>query len=289
MSAAGRVTVVTVTYDSAAVIGQCLGSIPKGVPVIVVDNASGDGTRAQVHAARADAHLIENTHNAGFGRGCNQGAAAAATEFVFFLNPDAALDQETIAALVACADRNPCAALFGPRILGLDDRPETSWDAPLFERARMPPHDNTVPEGDACVGFLSGAALLWRAESGAGPGPFDPFIFLFYDDDDLCLRLRRAGRALIYVAAATVRHFPGRGSPDTARIQWRRSVHMAWSRLYLEEKYQGGAALLAARSALRFGLKCAGYALSGERTKTRRDAARFWGTVQWLAGVRRMR
>lgn len=284
------VTVITVTHNSAAVIARCLDSIPGDVAVCVVDNASTDQTVKEVRRVRPNATVIENAHNAGFGSANNQGARTAERNAILFLNPDAALQPDTIEEFIGAAIRYPDAALFGPQILNQAGATETSYDADLFSRAGMPDHEGHVPGGDTSVGFLSGAALFIPDRNRDGGQHFDPHIFLFFEDDDLCLRLRQSGQSLIYVPSAKVTHISGTASPPTTRIRWRKSVHMAWSRLYLEDKYKGAgaAAKLALPQLAQSAVKGVGYALILNRQKSLRDLAKAWGTLNWLAGVRRM-
>ena len=109
-----RTTIVTVVFNSAAVLPGMLASVPEGVPVIIVDNGSGDSSARIADAAGAQ--VIRLHRNEGFGRACNAGAALADTEFLLFLNPDAALGPGALDALEAAADANPLASAFNPHI-----------------------------------------------------------------------------------------------------------------------------------------------------------------------------
>jgi GT2 family glycosyltransferase len=286
-----RLSVVTVTHDSAEVVGRCLRSVAAAKEVIVVDNASGDATCEQVHGSLPSAALIENQTNIGFGNACNAGFARADAEFVLFLNPDANLRDGAADALVAAADRYPEAALLAPRIVGPGGTPVVTHDAALFEREGMPKGPPPAPEGDICAGFLSGAALLVRKTLLGNEAPFDPKLFLYFEDDDLCLRLRKRGHTLVQVHDAVAEHDAGHASPIRAAITWRKFWHMAWSRLYLEAKYRsrGRARGMGLRQSIRFAAKCVGNLLALRPAKAWRDAARFAGTLSWLLGISAVR
>ncbi|MSO64293.1 MAG: glycosyltransferase family 2 protein [Alphaproteobacteria bacterium] len=285
-----RVTVITVTYNSGSVIEACLRSVAGAAGVLVVDNASTDDTAARVGSVAPRAVLERNRANRGFGPANNQGFRNAKSEFVLFLNPDAVLQPGAIAALVAAADRYPQTALFGPRIEDRQAHPVVSHDADLVHRQAMPPamrkRNDLLPEGDCSVGFLSGAALLARRSAFAAP-PFDEAIFLYYEDDDLCLDVRQRGYQLVHVPTAVVRHLGGAASTPSRATIWLKNWHLAWSRLYFERKHCGGAAArrLGAANLLRYGIKTALHALTLNWAKTRRDAARFAGTLASLAGA----
>jgi len=288
-----RVTVVTVTYHSAAVIERCLASVAKAARIIVVDNASDDDTPALVRRASPTARVIVNPINLGFGTACNQGLEAVNTDFALHLGPDSTIDDASLTALVGAADRWPEAALLGPAIIAADGHVELSHDLGFFERVtagkRLDQH--IIPDGPLCADHLSGAVLLVRMSALRQVGGFDTDIFLFYEDDDLCIRVRRAGYTQILVPEAHATHVGGGASRSSIRLHCRKFWHMAWSRLYIEAKYHGrGAAVrLAARHAPKLLAKALGYFLILNVRKGSRDAARFAGTLAWLAGVKAVR
>lgn len=282
-----RVTAVTVAYNSGHAIAGCLESV-AGCPAVVVDNASRDDTQAVVRAHFPQARIVANTVNEGFGRANNRGFAQTDTEFVLFINPDARLSPGGLDHLLAAADRYPGAALIAPKIVRPGGRVEVSHDVDLWRRAEMPGGPAPAPEGEICADFLSGAVFLLRRSALSGALPFDPAIFLYFEDDDLCLRLRRAGFSLVQVPEAVAEHVGGGGSRPSWRITWRKFWHMAWSRLYLEQKYRGdvSATMTGIAHLLRFGPKALGYALLLQRQKALRDAARYAGTFAFLFGIK---
>lgn len=111
-----RVTIVTVCYNSLEVLPEMLASVPAGTRVVLVDNVSSDRDALSALAQSHGATLVLNDENLGFGRACNIGAAEAETEFLLFLNPDAALQKGAIDALLQAAEDNPDASGFNPRI-----------------------------------------------------------------------------------------------------------------------------------------------------------------------------
>ena len=286
-----RLSVVTVTHDSADVVERCLRSVAAANEVIVVDNASRDATRELVRASAANTILIENQTNSGFGNACNAGFTQARGELVLFLNPDATLRDGAADALIAGADRYPEAALLAPRIVAPSGKVEISHDAGLFARDGMAKGPAVAPEGDICAEFLSGAALLVRRSLLATEPPFDPKLFLYFEDDDLCLRLRGQGRALVQIFDAVAEHDAGRATTPRAAISWRKFWHMAWSRVYIEAKYRtpGRARRTALKHLIRFAAKCIGNVFALRPAKAWRDAARFAGTLSWIVGRRAVR
>jgi N-acetylglucosaminyl-diphospho-decaprenol L-rhamnosyltransferase len=282
-----RVSVVTVTHHSAAVIGRCLAALGEGAEIIVVDNASADDTRDIVRRTRPEARLLHNPVGLGYGNGLNCGLRLAGREFVLAMNPDAFFKGDALARLLAAADRYPDAAAFAPTFLDGEGRIVRSHDVGLFERDKFawgPSYPE--PDGDLCADYLAGAVLLIRRAVLESIGFFDPNIFLYYEDDDLCYRIKQTGRSLVLVAGAYVEHIGGGSGRASRQAQWEKHWHMAWSRLYIERKYHGTAAMLSLGlpRLVRYGLKSLGYLLVGNGEKLRRDAARLGGTAAYLVG-----
>lgn len=232
--ASHRVTIVTVSYNSLAVLPRMLGSLPEGTPAVVVDNASADlpALRAlvQPHAAQ----LIENAENIGFGPACNRGAETATTEFVLFLNPDAALAPGALEALVDAADRHPEAIAMNPRIENEDGSPAFKRRSVLLPRSRWMKRE--MPGSECEVSVLSGAALMVRRTDFEAVGGFDPAIFLYHEDDDLSLRLAARGKLMI-IPAAVVRHAGGHSTVRSAEVAALKAWHMGRSRVYAMRKH----------------------------------------------------
>lgn len=229
------VTAVVVTYDSAHVLPACLDALRReGVDVVVVDNASGDGSARIAEAAGAS--VVRNARNEGFGRAMNAGVAAAHTPWCLLTNPDLVYDAGAVRQLLEAGERWPDAALLAPRIVEPDGRFFFQKDgllAPAPKGAPLQP----LPEGDCCAPFLSGASMLVRRAPFLAAGGFDPSIFLFYEDDDLCRRLRGAGHALVHVHDAVARHARGQSSAPRKGRAFRARWHLAWSRAYVARKW----------------------------------------------------
>lgn len=277
------VTAIVVTYDSAEVLLGCLQALrAEGVPVIVVDNASSDDTRAI--AAAHGAQLMANARNEGYGRANNAGVAACRTPHALILNPDLVVQPGAVAALLEAAARYPEAGLYAPCIV------EPSGRVFLQPRSLLsPPHLNLagampLPEGDACLPFLSGACLLVRRDLFLELGGFDPEIFLFYEDDDLCRRMREAGHALVHVHAARAAHARGRSSRPSLKRRFNARWHLAWSHAYVAAKY--GLPETSLVSILNNAIKTVAYGLILNRAKMAAHAGSVAGALAWRGGGR---
>ena len=292
MNARSRVAAVIVTHHSAAVIGPCLDSIRGMGWIIVVDNASDDETRDIVAMRAPEAELIRNAVGVGYGNGANQGLARVTCEFALMVNPDSVLRPDAVDELVAAADRYPDAAMFGPTLLGPSGAVEPSHDVSLFDRRRFGKRrGESPPDGDCSAASLSGAVVLLRMAVLREIGFFDPNLFLYYDDDDMCMRMAAAGHCPVLVPSAVAEHRGGGSVRPSAGYYWEKFWHMAWSRLYIEEKYHGAAAMrrIGLANALTYAVKAAAHAITLNRAKARRDVARTVGTLAYLAGVPALR
>ncbi|WP_019903908.1 glycosyltransferase family 2 protein [Methylobacterium sp. 77] len=228
---------IVVAHDSAHALPSCLAALAaEHVPAVVVDNASRD---ASVSIAEAvGARVIRNPRNEGYGRANTLGIRAAErAEHVLILNPDIVLQPGAADALLRAAAASPDAGLLAPRLMEPDGRFFYQPRSLLAPYLTNPQGTLTLPEGDACAPFLSGACLMIRRDLFLDLGGFDPNIFLFYEDDDLCRRVADAGRALVHVHGAVALHGRGRSSkPEPGRV-FRTRWHQAWSRAYVSRKY----------------------------------------------------
>lgn len=228
---------IVVAHDSGQALPDCLRALAaEHVPAIVVDNASRDESAAVAQASGAE--ILRNARNEGYGRANNRGVAAATrAERVLILNPDLILQPGAADALLAAARRYPDAGLLAPRLVEPDGRVFYQPRSLLAPYLANPKGRRALPEGDACAPFLSGACLMVRRDLFLALGGFDPNIFLFYEDDDLCRRVADAGHALVHVHGAQALHGRGRSSaPQPGRV-FRTRWHQAWSRAYVSRKY----------------------------------------------------
>lgn len=228
------ITVVSVSYNSTAVLPAMLDSLPDEVAVIIVDNASKDVDALHRLSAEHGARVITSSENHGFGVACNVGAKAAETKYLMFLNPDTTVQPGAFEALLTAAATYPDASAFNPQILdgggGLAFRRRTNL-RPKREKYRGP-----LPSADQEIPVLSGAAIFVEAATFHAIGGFDDQIFLYHEDDDLAVRLLKLG-PLMHIHGAVVQHLEGHSterSPEVARFK---AYYMARSRVYGKAKH----------------------------------------------------
>ncbi len=284
-----RVTAVTVTHNGSRVLEGMLSTLPKSVPLIVVDNASSDDSVAIVERLRPDAAIFRNEIGLGYGGGMSVGLPHVTTDYVLMVNPDTILNAVAIETMVAEADANPQAGLLTPVVENPDGSVEISHDIVLEKRSLCPPRDNEpVPEGPLCADYLSGAIVMGRMSALREIDFFDTEFFLYYEDDDMCRRLKDAGYYSMVVPSARITHIGGGSIPPTADYKYEKFWNMAWSRLYFAQKYEGrdAARAMARKWVKKYALKAFGYRLIGKSGKALRDKARRDGAKAFLSGVR---
>ena len=261
---APRVSVVVVSFEARDDLSACLASIDShggpGIQTIVVDNASTDGSADVAARAKPDARLIRNAENAGFGRACNQGAAASSAPGV---RRASGLRKRRDDALMRVLDEDAHVGIVGPRTVNDDGTPQLSFGPALGllaewrqrrlvrgVRRRDPATLRRVEALTAAAAdpdWVSGSCLLVRRRTFEQVGGFDEAFFLYEEDVDLCVRARAAGWSVRFEPRAVVRHALGRSMarhPERARLEYHRS-HL---RYY--QKHNGAPATAALRAGI---------------------------------------
>jgi hypothetical protein len=228
------VSAILVNYNAGRELAMALQSIADDMAAqpweaVVVDNASSDGSAGEVAAFAPHARLVQNRQNVGFARGVNQGLAATAASTVLIMNPDCRLEQGAFGVLSSELQRDEGVALVGPRILNPDGsvqgsaRGDPDMLTGLFGRStalrRALPNlavskRNVVADagGGIEVDWVSGACMLARRSALERVRGFDERYFLYWEDADLCRRLRGEGYRIRYVPTATAVHRVGHSS-----------------------------------------------------------------------------
>jgi GT2 family glycosyltransferase len=233
--------------------------------IIVVDNASSDGTAAHLRTHWPQVELITTETNRGFAAANNVGIRASHAPLVLLLNPDTLVPAGAIDALVTALAADPRAAVAGPRIVDGDGRAELSFGrmmAPVSElrqKLLVVGHDRGLRPIAAIVermtrrsrhvDWVSGACLLIRREVLEAVGLLDERYFLYTEDVDLCAAVRELGHAILFAPQASIVHLRGR-----SRVTAASATHDAYRRSHVafyEKHHPGWAPVLKAYLRLR--------------------------------------
>jgi N-acetylglucosaminyl-diphospho-decaprenol L-rhamnosyltransferase len=232
---ANRVTVIVVTFNSAHCIATLSTELHHYPHVIIVDNASVDETLNEVERHLPNAQWVALEKNMGFGAANNLGVKMATTEFVLLLNPDCSLHPGAVAALVETADEHQDAAAVGPQLIDRHGKPDLSyrWRSGAWQSR------GSGASGVTCVGFFSGACMLIRRTAMCKVGGFDDRFFLYYEDDDLCLRLLDECGPLLVQPRALVKHASRGSVGGRGRLigEYLRGFHHIQSKFLFQAKH----------------------------------------------------
>lgn len=239
------ITVVCVTYNSRDVLPGLAETLAGLTSVVIVDNASGDDTVARARTLLPSARVIERACNAGFGAANNEGMAQVRTPYALLLNPDCQISRQDIATLLHCMQQHPRAGIVAPQGWVNAQVPQKSW-RPAFNQPQ-PSGAYRVPAQVTEAGWVHGSCQLVRCAAFAEVGGFDPVFFLYYEDDDLCLRMQQAGHTCLLEPAARSLHPGGASSTPSARTTFIKQFHYARSRQIALRRYVGRGAALAHR------------------------------------------
>lgn len=232
-----EISILVVSFNTRELTLQALRSVVRetaGIPfeLIVVDNASRDGSAAVIAAEFPDIRLLALTDNVGFARANNLAAAEARGRYLLLLNPDTVVRDRAIERLHAFARRRPAARIWGGRTVfaGGHLNPASCW-------GRMTPwnllcratgltaifRETTLFNGEAYGGFardreravdiVSGCFLLIERDFWNELGGFDPQFFMYGEEADLCLRARALGARPAITPEATIVHHGGASEP----------------------------------------------------------------------------
>jgi N-acetylglucosaminyl-diphospho-decaprenol L-rhamnosyltransferase len=271
-----RWAAVVINFNDGDLLVQCVRSVldetsAGAADLVVVDNGSTDDSVVALRTAVSDARIVDAPGNVGYARAANLGIAATDAPVVAVVNADVELKPGVAAAMLAALDADARLGAVGPRILNLDGSvyPSARTDPSLFvalahaafglvwrtnpwtRRYRQLDVDPTVRRD---VDWVSGAALWLRREALDDIGGWDERYFMYMEDFDLCLRLRRAGWRIEFQPSGEVVHVQG---ASTSQVPYRMIVEhhrSVWR--FAGRRYRGWRRVLLPPLAAVLALRC---------------------------------
>ena len=257
-AASPDLSIVIVNWNTRELLRECLASVRAGLgdlpaKVIVVDNASEDGSAGMVAAEFPEFVLIRNAENRGFAAANNQGFAVARGRHVLLLNSDTLVHGEVLPRSVAWLDAHPEVGAMGCRVLNTDGSVQRTcamypsllnqllqtsglWKLPrprFFGRYLM---TDWQRDSERIVDTISGCYLLVRAQVIDEVGPLDEAFFFFGEETDWCRRMRDAGWKLMFAPVGEITHH---GSVSARKLNHRRDVMLTQALVRLHRKHGG--------------------------------------------------
>jgi GT2 family glycosyltransferase len=244
--------IVIVNFNSGNALAECLQSIRAhagDAHVLVVDNASGDASQMAAQPRGMPIALQQNAENVGFARAVNQALARTTGDFVLLLNPDCRLLNGAVDTLLNDLVAHPTCAIVAPLVFEADGsvqgnvRGDPDMLTGLFGRStlltRMLPRsrlsrrnvkfESHAGESSGDADWVSGACMMMRRRAVEAVGGFDERYFLYWEDADICRRLRARGHSVRYVRAAQVVHQTGQSSQSAPALATRAFHHSAYT------------------------------------------------------------
>lgn len=237
-----RVSVLVVNWNTRGLLSACLDSVRSnllGFPfeIVVVDNASTDGSVEWLRARCPDVRLIANSENVGFASANNQGLTECTGDYALLLNSDALLHAWTVSRLLDILQTESNAAAVAPMLLNPDGSFQagpnddlTLWSEALltlglahfFRGGFYPGYTAQAPRG--AYAWVGGTCLLLRRSAWQQIGMLDPEYFMYTEEADWCWRARRAGWTIWYEPSAHATHLGG-GSTRHASAKMRAALY----------------------------------------------------------------
>ncbi len=280
-----EITALTVGYNSQAVLPTSLAPIYGHMKIVVVDNASADGSVSMLEKDFSDVTIVKNDKNLGYGAGFNSGLAKIKTKYLLAFSPDSVFTLNQLRQLHQFAELYDNAAMTSPS-LDVPNHGKEIWVMGPGEMNHR--RASFLADGPFCSWFSSGAVCIYRTDMLNAIGGFDENIFLYNEDLDLCIRLTRAGYSIINVPNIVATHLNSGSAPPSAKLHWRKDWNFAWGRLYVTNKFSGKPTML--RLALRIiilrSLKSMFYAVTFDKKRFIRDFSTTLGALAFLLNKR---
>ncbi len=253
-----QLSVIIVSWNVSGFLNHCLDSVIRACTdiqfeIIVVDNASTDGTAEMIKAKYPSVKLIENAENVGYSKANNQGIMFSRGRYTLFLNPDTILPRDALRLSIDYMEQNRLVGAMSLKLVDADGSfqaacrrsfptPSTAFYrmtglSSLFPRSkRFGKYNLTFLDEDEtmAVDAICGAYMMVRHEILQHTGGFDESFFMYGEDIDLCWRIRKAGYEIIYHPIAEIIHFKGESSKKN---RFRSALNFYNSMFIFSKKY----------------------------------------------------
>ena len=245
LSSAPLVSIILVNYNGGTVILDCLRSLQTHLQmvsyeIVVVDNASQDSSPDAISIYFPQVCVLRQAENVGFGAGNNIGAKQAQGEFLWLLNSDTCLTHDILSAQIAQLQSDPKIGIVGPMLLNPDGSFQLSVSKAIgivgelqtLQQVRQYRHPQSRTKLAKfystlqSVAIVRGAAMVMRRSLFEQLGGFDENFFMYFEESDLCQRVRTLGFKVVYMPAVSLMHLGGYSvskEPDRMALEYRRS------------------------------------------------------------------
>jgi GT2 family glycosyltransferase len=252
-------SVVIVNYKSIDFLRSCIRSINEtadgiSYEIIVVDNDSQDGSDNEIRAEFSDVHLIVNQDNLGFSGANNQGIQVSKGRYILLLNNDATIKPGALQKLIDSMERFPGVGLMGGKLINTDGTVQQSfgnlipflsefiqsklfWNFYEIRKNRFVGMlMEKLHQQSRQVDWVKGACMMLKRQAIFDVGLFDDQFFMYFEEADLCIRLKNIGWKVYYESGAEVIHH---GGISVSKNRFRVFIEHRHSQLYFYKKHYG--------------------------------------------------
>lgn len=242
-------TIIIVNWNTCGLLRNCLQSLHDDgaldAEIIVVDNNSTDNSVAMLRQEFPKVRIIANQNNAGFAQANNQGINSSSSNYLLLLNSDTVVPPGTISKLLDFMGNAPQTGAISPRLVRLDSTPQPfaygndptpgyllrrAFTALLFKKSIH----NWAIDNPIEVDWVSGACMLVRRKAIDQAGMLDEQMFMYFEDNEWCLRMRKMGWKIVYYPEVSITHIGGQSLKQNSKAQsaYYASLHYFYRKHY---------------------------------------------------------
>ena len=236
-------TIVIVTYRTdEKILTDCLNSIDPQINILIVENSKNNKFKEKLENKYPNLNVVLSGRNLGYGAGNNFGLTRVKTKFALILNPDVTLEQNFIKELDKYLDQQ-----INFHIMGANYQNDTQWKSSGFfsefdKKIKLKHEEKSNHDSLEVVDWIVGYTMLINLEKFESRKLFDENIFLYFEDFDLCRRIKSIGGKIYSSKDLLTKHLGKKGSTDqdyNLEFEILRNWHWMWSTFYYHKKYYG--------------------------------------------------
>ena len=227
---ANDVTVLIVTFKSAESIHRCINLIPKKYAILVIENSADSFFKFDLEKKYNNVKCILTGENLGFGKASNIGLNLIKSKYTFLINPDTLLTSNTVEQLIHYSQKINDFALLSPVMIDLENK-----NYRISKKKSLPINKSDYLEVD----FIKGFAMFFNMNKFKSIGFFDEKIFLYFEEDDLCKRVRNLNQKIYVIFSSKITHAGGQSHNKkfNEEMDYSRHWHHMWSYYYYNKKH----------------------------------------------------
>jgi N-acetylglucosaminyl-diphospho-decaprenol L-rhamnosyltransferase len=224
------VTFLIVTFKSGESIHRCVDLIPKKYPILVIENSANNFFKSDLEKKYNNVKCILAGENLGFGKASNLGLNLVKSKYAFLINPDTLLTSNTTEQLIHYSQKINDFALLSPVMIDAEDK-----NYRIYKKKLLLINKSEYLEVD----FIKGFSMFFNMSKFKSIGFFDEKIFLYFEEDDLCRRVRNLNQKIYVIFSSKITHQGGQSHNEefNEEMDHSRHWHHMWSYYYYNKKH----------------------------------------------------